>query len=143
MLYKYSLIYIYFILSSKNMVPLFCFQFRGRYSGKFTHSTSVFCSSYRKNLHIQIFLKLAVIVLWTRFFHKTNLKMGVNHLVSKLGAPHYQHFIQNSSILQEVGEAIEKISTFRFFLNLLNLFLGPYKLIKQSKNGGSIVLFSS
>ena len=55
-------IYIYFILSSKNMVPLFCCQFRGRYSDKFTHGTSV---------------------LW------------------------------------EIGEVIEKISTYRFFLNLL------------------------
>ena len=86
MLYKYSLVYICFILSSKNMVPLFCCQFRGRYSGKFTHGTSVLC---------------------------------------------------------EIGEAIEKISTFRFFLNLLYLFFGPYIFIKQIKKWGSTVLFPS
>ena len=52
-------------------------------------------------------------------------------------------FTYDTSVLWEVGEAIEKISTFRFFLNLLKSFLGSYISIKQSKNWGSAVLFSS
>ena len=45
-------------------------------------------------------------------------------------------FTYDTSVLWEVGEVIEKISTFRFFLNLFNLFIGPYIFIKQFKTGG-------
>ena len=70
------------------MVPLFCCQFRWRYSGKFTHGTSVLWEIgevIEKISTFRFLFKLPVIVLWTKYFHKTNFKMGVNRLVSKLG----------------------------------------------------------
>ena len=89
------------------------------------------------------FLKLLKLFLGPYIFIKQSKNWGSTVLFTSYGAPHYRHFIQNTSILQEAGEAIEKISTFRCFLKLLKLFLGPYIFIKQSKNWGSTVLFTS
>ena len=83
---EYSLVYIFFIFNFQNVVQLFCCHFRGRYSDKFTCSTSV---------------------LW------------------------------------EVSEVIEKISTSRIFLELLKLFLGPDMFMKRFKNCGYTVLILS
>ena len=96
--------------------------------------------SYRKNLHIQIFLKLPVIVLWTKYFHKTNFKMGVNRLVSKLGGATLPAF--HTKLFNIVGNwwSYRKISTSRFFLNFSKLFLGPYIFRKQFKKLGGATL---
>ena len=92
--------------------------------------------SYGKNLHIQIFLKLVEIVLWTMYFHKTIQKLGFNRFVFKLGAPHYRHFIQTTSILEEFGEAIEKKLHIQTFPKLVEIVLRTICFQKTIKKLG-------
>ena len=111
------------------MVSLFCCHSRGRYSGKFTYAASI---SWEVGEVIEkisrFFSDLVKLFLGPYIFIKQSKNSGINRPVFKLGAPHYQHFIQSTSILQEV---IEEIFASRYFLNLLKLFVGPYIFIKH------------
>ena len=126
-----------------------CFIFRNRAppSGQFrqvfkNHRFS--CSNYRevKRQKTMIMLKDILQYIHILILNSTNVLQNLLFCCHSRGR-YSGKFTHGTSVLWEVGEVIEKISTYRFFLNLLKLFLGPYIFIKQFKNWGSTVLLSN